>query len=93
MQVEQVDFVSVPTRDVSRAVAWYRDVLGLHVYREYGASGRVTTHSARTEPVHSYKRQRDSESLRRALVQLQRESAGCPNAQDVSRVLWKMKMA
>ena len=29
MQVEQVDFVSVPTRDVSRAVAWYRDVLGL----------------------------------------------------------------
>jgi catechol 2,3-dioxygenase-like lactoylglutathione lyase family enzyme len=29
MQVEQVDFVSVPTRDASRAVAWYRDVLGL----------------------------------------------------------------
>jgi catechol 2,3-dioxygenase-like lactoylglutathione lyase family enzyme len=29
MQIEQVDFVSVPTRDVSRAVAWYRDVLGL----------------------------------------------------------------
>jgi predicted enzyme related to lactoylglutathione lyase len=29
MQVEQVDFVSVPTRDVGRAVAWYRDVLGL----------------------------------------------------------------
>ena len=29
MQVEQVDFVSVPTRDVARAVAWYRDVLGL----------------------------------------------------------------
>jgi catechol 2,3-dioxygenase-like lactoylglutathione lyase family enzyme len=27
--VEQVDFVSVPTRDVSAAVAWYRDVLGL----------------------------------------------------------------
>ena len=27
--VEQVDFVSVPTRDVARAVAWYRDVLGL----------------------------------------------------------------
>jgi len=24
------------------AVAWYRDVLGLHVYREYGAGGRVT---------------------------------------------------
>lgn len=29
MRVEQVDFVSVPTRDTSRAVAWYRDVLGL----------------------------------------------------------------
>ena len=29
MQVEQVDFVSVPTRDTGRAVAWYRDVLGL----------------------------------------------------------------
>ena len=29
IQVEQVDFVSVPTRDVGRAVAFYRDVLGL----------------------------------------------------------------
>ena len=29
MQVEQVDFVSVPTRDAERAVAWYRDVLEL----------------------------------------------------------------
>ncbi len=29
MQIEQVDFVSVPTRDVERAVDWYRDVLGL----------------------------------------------------------------
>jgi catechol 2,3-dioxygenase-like lactoylglutathione lyase family enzyme len=29
MKVEQVDFVSVPTRDYSAAVAWYRDVLGL----------------------------------------------------------------
>ena len=29
MRVEQVDFVSVPTRDSERAVAWYRDVLGL----------------------------------------------------------------
>jgi predicted enzyme related to lactoylglutathione lyase len=28
LQVEQVDFVSVPTRDVARAVAFYRDVLG-----------------------------------------------------------------
>jgi catechol 2,3-dioxygenase-like lactoylglutathione lyase family enzyme len=29
VRVEQVDFVSIPTRDISRAVAWYRDVLGL----------------------------------------------------------------
>jgi catechol 2,3-dioxygenase-like lactoylglutathione lyase family enzyme len=29
MNVEQVDFVSVPTRDVDRAVRFYRDVLGL----------------------------------------------------------------
>ena len=29
MRVEQVDFVSVATRDATRAVAWYRDVLGL----------------------------------------------------------------
>jgi len=31
MDVEQVDFVSVPTRDSARAVAWYREVLGLPV--------------------------------------------------------------
>jgi catechol 2,3-dioxygenase-like lactoylglutathione lyase family enzyme len=31
MRIEQVDFVSVPTRDVERAVAWYRDTLGLQV--------------------------------------------------------------
>ena len=29
MQVEQVDFVSVPTRDPARALAFYRDVLDL----------------------------------------------------------------
>ena len=29
MLIEQVDFVSVPTRDARRAVAWYRDVLEL----------------------------------------------------------------
>ena len=29
MQVEQVDFVSVPTRDVPRAVAFYRKVFEL----------------------------------------------------------------
>jgi catechol 2,3-dioxygenase-like lactoylglutathione lyase family enzyme len=31
MHVEQVDFVSVPTRDYDRAVVWYRDVFGLPV--------------------------------------------------------------
>jgi catechol 2,3-dioxygenase-like lactoylglutathione lyase family enzyme len=29
MRIEQVDFVSVPTRDARRAVAFYRDVLEL----------------------------------------------------------------
>jgi catechol 2,3-dioxygenase-like lactoylglutathione lyase family enzyme len=29
MQVELIDFVTVPTRDRTRALAWYRDVLGL----------------------------------------------------------------
>jgi catechol 2,3-dioxygenase-like lactoylglutathione lyase family enzyme len=29
MRVETVDFVAVPTRDLVRAVAFYRDVLGL----------------------------------------------------------------
>jgi catechol 2,3-dioxygenase-like lactoylglutathione lyase family enzyme len=41
IEVEQVDFVSVPTRDVARAVAWYRDVLGL-AESEY-ADGEVET--------------------------------------------------
>ena len=29
MRVEQVDFVTIPTRDVSRAVSWYRDLFEL----------------------------------------------------------------
>lgn len=29
MNVEQVDFITIPTRDVARAVAFYRDVLGI----------------------------------------------------------------
>jgi catechol 2,3-dioxygenase-like lactoylglutathione lyase family enzyme len=29
MRIEQVDFVSVPTRDFERAAEWYREVLGL----------------------------------------------------------------
>jgi catechol 2,3-dioxygenase-like lactoylglutathione lyase family enzyme len=29
MQVEQVDFLAIPTRDPERAIAFYRDVLGL----------------------------------------------------------------
>ena len=41
MQVEQVDFITVPTRDVARAVAWYRDVLGLPLSEH--APGEVET--------------------------------------------------
>ncbi len=37
MNVETVDFVTIPTRDIERAVGWYRDVLGL----EPGANGEV----------------------------------------------------
>ncbi len=29
MDIERVDFASVPTRDPQRAFGWYRDVLGL----------------------------------------------------------------
>jgi catechol 2,3-dioxygenase-like lactoylglutathione lyase family enzyme len=29
VRVEQVDFISMPTRDPARAVAWYSGVLGL----------------------------------------------------------------
>jgi catechol 2,3-dioxygenase-like lactoylglutathione lyase family enzyme len=41
MQVEQVDFVSVPTRDYVRAVTWYRDVFGLTPSER--AAGEVET--------------------------------------------------
>jgi catechol 2,3-dioxygenase-like lactoylglutathione lyase family enzyme len=29
LQVERVDFITIPTRDADRSRAWYRDVLGL----------------------------------------------------------------
>ena len=29
VQVECIDFISIPTRDTARAIAWYRDILGL----------------------------------------------------------------
>jgi catechol 2,3-dioxygenase-like lactoylglutathione lyase family enzyme len=29
VQIERVDFVSIPTHDTARALAWYREVLGL----------------------------------------------------------------
>src|SRR4249920_2658818 len=29
VQVQAVDFIAIPTRDTSRAIAWYRDVLAL----------------------------------------------------------------
>ena len=28
--------------DLAAGIAWYRDVLGLRVYREYGVEGRIT---------------------------------------------------
>jgi catechol 2,3-dioxygenase-like lactoylglutathione lyase family enzyme len=39
IHVDAVDFVSVPTRDVARTTAFYRDALGLPP----GASGEVET--------------------------------------------------
>jgi catechol 2,3-dioxygenase-like lactoylglutathione lyase family enzyme len=45
VEVERVDFVSIPTRDLERAIAFYRDVLELpqnpHVRSEFEA-GNVT---------------------------------------------------
>jgi predicted enzyme related to lactoylglutathione lyase len=41
MQVEQVDFVAVPTRDIGNAVGFYSDVFGLPPSRH--ASGEVET--------------------------------------------------
>lgn len=41
MKVEQVDFISVPTRDVERSIGWYRDVLGLPQSEQ--AEGEVET--------------------------------------------------
>ena len=37
MNVEQVDFITVPTRDVKRSVEFYRDVLGLPESEYQGA--------------------------------------------------------
>jgi catechol 2,3-dioxygenase-like lactoylglutathione lyase family enzyme len=36
VNVEHVDFVSVPVTDLERSVAWYRDTLGLPQTREGG---------------------------------------------------------
>ena len=45
MQVEQVDFVAIPTQDLDRAIAFYRDVIELpqspHASTEFEA-GNVT---------------------------------------------------
>jgi catechol 2,3-dioxygenase-like lactoylglutathione lyase family enzyme len=41
MHVQQVDFVSVPTRDAARAVEWYGDVFGLP--RSEHSDGEVET--------------------------------------------------
>jgi catechol 2,3-dioxygenase-like lactoylglutathione lyase family enzyme len=39
MKVETVDYLTIPTRDVARSVAWYCEVLGL----EPGANDEVET--------------------------------------------------
>jgi catechol 2,3-dioxygenase-like lactoylglutathione lyase family enzyme len=39
VNVENVDFLTIPTRDVERSVQWYTDVLGL----DRGAPGEVET--------------------------------------------------
>jgi catechol 2,3-dioxygenase-like lactoylglutathione lyase family enzyme len=39
VNVENVDFLTIPTRDVERSVQWYADVLGL----DRGAPGEVET--------------------------------------------------
>ncbi len=41
MRVEQVDFVTIPTRDLDRAIAFYTDVLGLP--RSEHSKGEVET--------------------------------------------------
>jgi catechol 2,3-dioxygenase-like lactoylglutathione lyase family enzyme len=41
MRIEQMDFVTVPTRNVEGAVAWYRDALGLPASRH--TPGEVET--------------------------------------------------
>jgi catechol 2,3-dioxygenase-like lactoylglutathione lyase family enzyme len=37
MHVEQVDFITIPTRDVARSIAFYRDVLGIPESQYRGA--------------------------------------------------------
>jgi catechol 2,3-dioxygenase-like lactoylglutathione lyase family enzyme len=56
LRVEQVDFVTVPTRDVERAITFYRDALGLPA----GAQGEVETPNV----THSFwSPERDGESF------------------------------
>jgi catechol 2,3-dioxygenase-like lactoylglutathione lyase family enzyme len=43
VQVEEVDFVQIPSRDVKRAAEWYRDMLGLPI-------SKTTTRDAEVDP-------------------------------------------
>ena len=56
MEVERIDFVSIPTRDLERAILFYRDVLELsqnpHVRSEFEA-GNVTL-AVMTPHTHDY---------------------------------------
>jgi hypothetical protein len=50
MDVEQVDFVSVPTRDVERAVAWYRESGVCHMCFVEDPDGNVLVLHRRSSP-------------------------------------------
>ena len=41
MKVEQVDFITIPTRDVKRSVEFYRDVLGIPESKYKGAEAET----------------------------------------------------
>jgi catechol 2,3-dioxygenase-like lactoylglutathione lyase family enzyme len=57
VKVETVDFLTIPTRDVERAVRWYTEVLGL----EPGAEGEVETPNV---TISFWNPERDGEELR-----------------------------
>jgi catechol 2,3-dioxygenase-like lactoylglutathione lyase family enzyme len=75
VQVEQVDFLSIPTRDVARAVAFYRDVLGLR-QSEY-SEGEVETPNV---TLGFWNPERDGEEFRPTVAGLALRVADVPAA-------------